>query len=98
MIPINPIMDNMTVRFWSGRVVTTDSWTGARSVGLADTTESGVTAGGVRYDPTLKSTKIFRRTTAIAATRRTISNFPVILIQEFSPPKSAIAFTLFYEL
>jgi hypothetical protein len=87
MIAINPIMDNMTVRFWSGRLLATDSWTGARSVGLADTAESDVAAGGVRKDPTLRSTNAFRRITAMVATRRTTNNLPVILIQEFIHPK-----------
>lgn len=80
MSPINPMMDTMTVMFWSGRLLASGSWTGARSVGLADAAESEISAGG---DPGLISTSEFNRSTAITATMSTTNNLPVMFIQGF---------------
>jgi hypothetical protein len=91
MSPINPMMDNMTVMFWAGRLLASGSWTGARSVGLADAAESEISAGGVGRDPMLILTSEFNRSTAITATMSTTNNLPVMFIQGFLHlPKSGI--------
>lgn len=91
MIPINPIKDTMTIMFWSGKLFVSNSWTGARSVGLTDPAESDVSAGGERKDPALRSTSAFIKSTAMAATKSTTNNLPLMFIREcIHLPKPAI--------